>query len=103
MKEHEDAEEVLMPKEALVPEKQGGLIGKGLIRCSDCGYCHGYRPVRNTRTEFRCRHPDREHIREYYRAHKIYRSEGFIGFSEAYSTDVPVKTSPRWCPKKEGG
>ncbi len=31
---------------------------KQTIKCSECGYCSGLRPVGNTRTEFTCTHPD---------------------------------------------
>lgn len=31
------------------------------------------------------------------------RCKGFIGFGARYSEEVPVKTSPAWCPKKAEG
>ena len=33
---------------------------KQTIKCSECEYCSGLRPVRNTRTEFTCTHPLKE-------------------------------------------
>ena len=61
------------------------------------------RPVGNTRSNFYCEHPNHEYIRKYYAEHKIYRLQGFIGFGARYSEEVPVKTSPAWCPKKAEG
>lgn len=72
------------------------------IRCADCEYCREFRPVGNTRSNFTCKHPDHEYIRNYYKEHKIYKMEGFIGFGAKYSEKVPIKTSPAWCPKKAG-
>lgn len=72
-----------------------------IIRCSECVYCEKYRKFGNTRTEFSCGHPDREYIREYYEKHHIFRLWGFIGHGKPYSEEVPLKTSPAWCPKKK--
>ncbi len=36
------------------------------IKCSECEYCNGLRPVRNTRTEFTCTHPDQGYIKDYF-------------------------------------
>ena len=73
------------------------------IKCADCEHCKSFRPVGNTRSNFSCEHPDREYIRRYYEEHKIYKMEGFIGFGTKFSEEVPIKTSPKWCPKKAGG
>ncbi len=40
--------------------------GQATIRCSECGYCSGFRPVGNTRTEFTCAHPDQRYIQDYF-------------------------------------
>lgn len=74
---------------------------KQIIRCSECEFCKELRKIGNTRSEFVCAHPDEEHIRKYFEDHKIKKMPGFIGFSKAYSHEVPVKTSQAWCPKKE--
>lgn len=74
---------------------------KEIIRCSECGYCEKYRKFGNTRTEFSCGHPDREYIREYYEEHHITKMEGCIGYGKRFSEEVPIKTSPAWCPKKK--
>ncbi len=76
-------------------------MGKKTIRCSECEYCKEFRPIGNTRSNFTCEHPDKLYISEYYKKHKILKMEGFIGFGERYSSDVPIKTSPKWCPKKQ--
>lgn len=76
-------------------------MDKKIIRCAECKYCEEFRPVGNERSNFYCNHPDRLYISKYYREHKISKMEGFIGFGERYSSDVPIKTSPRWCPKKQ--
>lgn len=73
------------------------------IKCANCEYCKEFRPVGNTRSNFTCEHPDHEYIRNYYREHKIHKMDGFIGFGAKYSEEVPIKTSPAWCPKKAGG
>ena len=73
------------------------------IRCADCKYCKSLRPTGNTRSNFYCEHPNHEYIRKYYAEHRIYRLQGFIGFGARYSEEVPVKTSPAWCPKKAEG
>lgn len=70
------------------------------IECSKCEYCWGVRKLGNTRSEFFCNHPNKEHIREYYKQHKITKMEGFIGFGERWSHEVPIKSSPKWCPRK---
>jgi hypothetical protein len=75
-------------------------MAKQIIKCSECEHCKEFRPVGNTRSNFTCEHPNREYIREYYKQHKITRMEGFIGFGERRSDKVPVKSSPRWCPRK---
>ena len=74
---------------------------KQVIKCSECEHCKEFTPVGNTRSEFTCEHPDKEYIREYYRQHKIYKLQGFIGFGERWSSKPPVKSSPRWCPRKK--
>ena len=70
------------------------------IRCSECGYCSGFRPMRNTRTEFTCTHPDQRYIQDYFFRKNMRKMPGFIGFGERYSEEVPVRTAPAWCPKK---
>jgi len=74
---------------------------KQIIKCSECEHCKEFRPVGNTRSEFTCEHPNREYIREYYKQHKITKMEGFIGFGERWQHKAPVKSSPKWCPRKK--
>lgn len=71
------------------------------IKCSNCGHCKEFRPVGNTRSEFTCEHPDYDYITEYFRKHNIHKMPRFIGFGARYSTEVPIKTAPAWCPKKK--
>ncbi len=74
---------------------------KQTIKCSECEYCNGLRPVRNTRTEFTCTHPDQGYIKDYFHKNRINKMPAFIGFSARYSDAVPIKTAPAWCPKKK--
>ena len=71
------------------------------INCSECEYCNGLCPVRNTRTEFTCIHPDQSYIKDYFNKKRINKMPAFIGFSARYSDVVPIKTAPAWCPKKK--
>lgn len=75
-------------------------MAEKIIKCSECEHCKEFRPVGNTRSEFTCEHPNREYIREYYKQHKITRAEGFIGFGIRWQHQVPIKSSPKWCPRK---
>lgn len=73
---------------------------KKIVRCSECEYCREFRKIGNTRSSFTCGHPDGEYVRKYYKEHRITRMEGFIGYGKPFSEEVPIKTSPAWCPKK---
>ena len=75
---------------------------KEYIRCSECEYCRESRRVGNTRSGFTCEHRDSGYIHHYFVTHKIQKMEGFLGYGERYSHEVPLKTSPAWCPKKAG-
>lgn len=72
------------------------------IRCADCEHCKRYRRVGNARSQFTCEHPNQRYIADYFRTHKMKKMEGVIGFGAKYSEEVPIKTSPAWCPKKAG-
>lgn len=74
---------------------------KQIIKCSECEYCEGIRPRNNTRTNFSCGHPDQQYILDYFTKNKIRKMPGFLDYGTAYSTTVPLKTSPAWCPKKK--
>lgn len=75
------------------------------IRCADCEHCKDGRPYGNTKGSFYCEHPDQRYIMDYFETHKMKKMPGFLGFGKPFSSEVPVKTSPAWCPKKkqEGG
>lgn len=75
------------------------------IRCADCEHCKGFRKMGNTRSSFSCEHPDQKYILDYFKDHRIQKMPGFIGYEKPFSGEVPIKTSPAWCPKKkqEGG
>lgn len=73
---------------------------KEAIKCSECRHCREFRKVGNTRSIFTCAHPDTEYVRKYYKEHHITKMEGFIGYGKRFSEEVPIKTSPAWCPKK---
>ena len=72
-----------------------------VIKCSNCEHCREFRPVGNKRSQFTCEHPDYTYIRDYFREHNIHKMERFLGFGARFSTEVPIKTSPAWCPKKK--
>lgn len=69
-------------------------------KCSECEYCDGARLCGNTRSRFKCVHPDHKYIWEYFTTHRIKKMPGFLGFGERFSSKVPLKTSPAWCPKR---
>lgn len=73
---------------------------KEIIRCSECTYCKEFRKYGNTRSNFFCEHPDQNYIYDYFEENRMVKMPGFLGFGEKWSHDVPLKTSPRWCPKK---
>ncbi len=54
---------------------------KRIIRCSECGYCREFRPVRNTRSSFTCEHPDGDYIQR--NGSEAGSSEGCGGAGEA--------------------
>lgn len=71
-----------------------------VIKCSECEHCKSFRPYGNSRANFECKHPDKEYISKYFKRKKITKMEGFLGFGVAWSDEVPLKTSPAWCPRK---
>lgn len=68
------------------------------IRCGECEHCKEYRRTGNSRSEYSCGHPDKRYILDYFRDHRITKMPGFIAFGKP--EEVPVKTSPAWCPRK---
>ena len=73
---------------------------KEIIRCSECEYCRESKWIGNTRSSFTCGHPDGDYIHKYFVTHKIQKMERFLDYGKRYSHEVPLKTSPAWCPKK---
>lgn len=78
-------------------------MGKAVIKCSLCEHCKGNKRNMNTRMEYWCKRADTEHISNYYKEHKITKAIGFIGFGKPYSRELPIKSSPAWCPRKKEG
>lgn len=76
-------------------------MSKEAIRCSECEHCKEFISWRNKRSEFSCEHPDQEYIGRYFKEHNIRKAEGFLNFGKP--GEVPLKTSPAWCPKKRAG
>lgn len=74
---------------------------KNQIRCANCSYCNEFRKSGNSRSEFRCIHPEQNYIMDYFLKHRMSKSPGFLNFGKAFSHTVPVKTSPAWCPLKK--
>ena len=80
---------------------------KQSVKCSECGYCSGFRPqsvtntLGNTRTEFTCIHPDQDYTKNYFHEKRLQKMPGFIGFGARYSDAVLIKTAPAWCPEKK--
>lgn len=73
---------------------------KEKIKCSECEFCRSLRPRNNSRAEFSCNHPDQSYILDYFHEHRIVKHPGFLNFGKPWSDEVPIKTSPAWCPKK---
>lgn len=73
-------------------------MSKQIIRCLDCEFCEEYRKLGNTRREFFCRHSDQKYIHDYFEEHRMKSMAGFLGFGKM---EVPLKTSPAWCPRKK--
>ena len=69
------------------------------IRCSNCIHCEEHRRLGNSRSEYTCGHPDKRYILDYFREHHINKMPGFLNFGKP--GEIPVKTSPAWCPKKK--
>ena len=70
------------------------------IKCSECEFCNSYRPYGNSRSSFRCQHPDQHYIIDYFQEHRMLKDPGFLNYGKPWSDKVPLKTSPAWCPKK---
>lgn len=75
-----------------------------MIKCKDCKHCKmiggGFSSNRNY---YYCEHPDYEYISNYFDKHRMIKMTAFLGFSKPFSKEIPIKTSPKWCPlKKEG-
>lgn len=68
-------------------------------RCSDCQHCAEKRKLGNCRSEYTCAHPDQRYILDYFQEHHISKMAGFLNYGKP--GEVPVKTSPAWCPKKK--
>ncbi|NSJ50018.1 hypothetical protein G5B36_15100 [Enterocloster aldensis] len=68
------------------------------IRCSECEHCKEYRRLGNSRSKYSCGHRDQIYILDYFQDHKIQKMTGFLSFGKP--GEVPVKTSPAWCPRK---
>ena len=68
------------------------------IRCSECEHCEEYGRRGNSRSKYSCGHPDQRYILDYFQKHHINKMPGFLNFGKP--GEVPVKTSPAWCPKK---
>lgn len=78
------------------------MTSKKIIRCKDCEYCKviGYGSIA-TRNSCFCEHPDYAYISNYFDEHRMSKMPAFLGFTKPYSKEVPVKTSPKWCPLKK--
>lgn len=74
------------------------------IKCFECGLCEMYRGSYGmfSRGRFYCDHPDQDYINEFFNEHRLSSRPGFICYGTVGSDDIPLKTSPRWCPKKKG-
>ena len=63
--------------------------------CVNCSYCNRFQMIGNRTAEFSCSHPDEKYITQYFQEHNLVKMPGFLG--HGYD-EVPIKTSPRWCP-----
>ena len=73
---------------------------KEKIKCKDCEYCQAYRSLSSTRNGFYCKHPNHAYIFDYFQKRRMCKAPGFLGFGKPYSEEIPIKTSPAWCPYK---
>lgn len=73
------------------------------MNCKKCDYIKiitNYNK-RATRNHCYCNHPDKEHISDYFRKHRVCKSVGFLSFTKPYTNEPTIKTSPKWCPLKK--
>ena len=68
---------------------------KEQMLCVNCSYCNRFQKNGNRMAEFSCSHPDKKYITQYFQEHNLVKMPGFLG--HGYD-EVPIKTSPRWCP-----
>ena len=74
---------------------------KEAVKCSECEFCEEFRSYRRDTSDFRCKHPDQDYIYRYFMERRMVKSHGYLGTGKRYSHEVPVKTSPAWCPRKK--
>ncbi len=74
---------------------------KEKVKCSECEFCEEFRSYRRDTSDFRCKHPDQDYIYRYFMERRMVKSHGYLGTGKRYSHEVPVKTSPAWCPRKK--
>lgn len=71
------------------------------IKCKECKYCHELKVYRNTRSEYFCEHPNQKYINDYFEEKRMVKAPAFLAYGKS-GEQVPVKTSPKWCPRKKG-
>ena len=71
-----------------------------VCRCQTCHHMKGYRKPGNSRTSYRCCHPDQRYIRDYFNEHKIKKMPGFLGYGHG---QLPLKRTVKWCPEEKKG
>lgn len=70
------------------------------IRCKVCEYCYELKKTGNTKSAFYCNHPNQRYIEDYFKKKRMVKAPGFLNYGNVGET-VPIKTSPKWCPRKE--
>lgn len=70
------------------------------IKCAECEFCRKIHPLGYKRAEYICMHPDQSYIIDYFKKKEMLKMPGFLAFGPP--DEVPLKTSPAWCPRKLG-
>lgn len=70
--------------------------------CKDCEYKRFYdgQITLARRARVLCKHPDQDYIEKYCKENRIGKMPGFICYTIIDTLELPIKSSPRWCPLK---
>ena len=71
-----------------------------ISKCQTCPHLSSSRKPGNTRTEYRCKHPDQKYIEDYFEKNKIKKMPGFLGYGHG---QLPLRRTVKWCPMEKKG